>query len=66
VEEYMKENVHISQSETTSRSMQMHLIAEGKNGSSEVVLNGKPAGKRYWIVINIYVDYACTKIIILV
>jgi hypothetical protein len=47
VEEYMKENVHISQSATTSRSMQMHLIAEGKNGSSEAVLNGKTAEEIY-------------------
>jgi hypothetical protein len=47
VEEYMKENVHISQSATTSRRMQMHLIAEGKNGSSEAVLNGKTAEEIY-------------------
>jgi hypothetical protein len=43
VEEYMKENVHINLSATTSRSMQMHLIAERKNGSLEVALSGKTA-----------------------
>jgi hypothetical protein len=43
----MKENVHINQNETTNRSMQMHLIVEEKNGSSEAVLNGKTAEKVY-------------------
>jgi hypothetical protein len=47
VEEYMKANVHINQNATTSRSMQMHLIAEGKNESSEAVLNGKTAEEIY-------------------
>jgi hypothetical protein len=47
VEEYMKEIVHINLSATTSRSMQMHLIAGRKNGSSEAVLNGKTAEEIY-------------------
>jgi len=47
VEGYMKESVHTNQSATTSRSMQMHLIAEGKNESSEAVLNGKTAEEIY-------------------